>query len=384
MAGTGTGEAGAGPQHPDIWLAMPLPVLLSGPDGAIAAANPAAEQFFNASARRLRGQALARAIRSDPPIDEAFRRVRREGAELSIRDLTLPAGPHGHARPCNLSIAPWDGGGPGAAIVVIEPQHMVRGRRGPGIDAASGKSVIGLAEMLAHEIKNPLAGITGAAQLLAMELDENQRELTDLIVAESRRIVALLEEVERFGDRSPPRLSPHNIHDVLDRARRLAMVGFAAHMRIREEYDPSLPPALVDADKLLQAVLNLLKNAAEAAPDGGEIRLRTSYDLGARISRAQTGRVPLPLLIEIIDDGPGLPPEIAEDVFAPFVSGRESGTGLGLALVSKIVSEQGGWIDVKSRPGRTAFRIALPLAPREMAEGGAEAAASAAEGQEES
>ncbi len=366
----------AGP--PDIWSALPMPVLLVGPDGTISRANPAAEQFFNASARRLQGEALTRALRSDPPLDEALARVGAEGADLRIRDLPLGAGPHAPQRSCNLHLAPWEGAGPGGAIVVIEPQRLSRRRAAPGNGLASGRSVIGLAEMLAHEIKNPLAGITGAAQLLAMELGPEQRELTDLIVAESRRIVALLEEVERFGDRSPPQLRAHNIHDVLDRARRLAMVGFAAHMQIIEEYDPSLPLALVDADKLLQAVLNLLKNAAEAAPDGGVIRIRTSYDLGARISRGQAGRVPLPLLIEIVDDGPGLPPEIADEVFAPFVSGRESGTGLGLALVNKIISEQGGWIDVHSVPGRTAFRMALPLAPRESRQEAPETAGASA------
>jgi two-component system nitrogen regulation sensor histidine kinase GlnL len=222
-----------------------------------------------------------------------------------------------------------------------------------------------MAEMLAHEIKNPLAGIAGAAQLLSMSLGAEDRELTDLIVAETRRVVKLLEQVEQFGNLRPPDPKPVNIHDVLDRARRSALVGFGARMRIVEDYDPSLPPALVDADQLLQVVLNLLKNAAEAAGQmGGTIRLHTFYDLSLRLRGPDGHGHPLPLQIEVIDDGPGLPPAIAADVFEPFVSGRENGTGLGLALVWRMLSEQGGWITVDSVPGRTVFRVSLPVAPK--------------------
>jgi len=220
-----------------------------------------------------------------------------------------------------------------------------------------------MAEMLAHEIKNPLAGITGAAQLLAMGLPKSDLEMTDLIVSEARRIVALLDQVEQFGNLSPPNRCSVNIHDVVDRARISAQVGFAAHMTIIEEYDPSLPPTWADADQLMQVVLNLLKNAAEAAPaTGGEIRIRTSFDNSLRLRRSNGSGPQLPILIEVIDDGPGLPDDIAGEVFDPFVSGHENGTGLGLALVSKIISEHEGWISVDSKPGRTAFRISLPKA----------------------
>ena len=222
-----------------------------------------------------------------------------------------------------------------------------------------------MAEMLAHEIKNPLAGITGAAQLLAMNLAPSEQELTDLIVAESRRIVALLDQVEQFGNLAPPVRRAVNIHDLLDRARKSATVGFAAHMKIVEDFDPSLPPTYVDADQMLQVLLNLLKNAAEAASKTGTIRLRTFYDMSLRLRRKDGSGNALPLQVEIIDDGPGLPTEIAGNIFEPFVSGRENGTGLGLALVSKIISDHGGWIAVESAPGRTVFRISLPVAPKE-------------------
>jgi len=218
---------------------------------------------------------------------------------------------------------------------------------------------------VAHEIKNPLAGITGAAQLLSMNLAQDDLELTDLIVAESRRIVKLLEQVEQFGNLSPPDLKPVNIHDVLDRARRSALLGFGAQMTIVEDYDPSLPLAYGDADQLLQVVLNLLKNASEAAGNaGGTIHLHSYFEHSFRLRRADGSGQSLPLQVEIIDDGPGLPDGIAADIFDPFVSGKENGTGLGLALVSKIISDHDGWISVTSVPGKTVFRLSLPRAPK--------------------
>ncbi len=213
-------------------------------------------------------------------------------------------------------------------------------------------------------------GISGAAQLLAMNLPPEDRELTDLIVEETRRIVKLLEQVEQFGNLRPPDRRAVNIHDALDRARKSALVGFAAHMTIVEDYDPSLPATFADPDQLMQVFLNLIKNAAEAAgPQGGTIRLHTFYDLSLRLRRKDGTGAALPLQVEIIDDGPGIPPEIAADIFEPFVSGRENGTGLGLALVSKIISDHDGWISVDSVPGRTVFRVSLPMAPRERTEG---------------
>ncbi|KKN12059.1 hypothetical protein LCGC14_1020290 [marine sediment metagenome] len=217
-----------------------------------------------------------------------------------------------------------------------------------------------------------MAGITGAAQLLSMNLNAEDLELTDLIVAESRRIVKLLEQVEQFGNLMPPERQALNLHDVLDRARRSALLGFGARMKIIEDYDPSLPPALGDKDQLLQVVLNLLKNAAEAAGDqGGTIQLHSYYEHSFRMRRSDGTGQSLPLQIEIIDDGPGLPDAIRADVFDPFVSGRENGTGLGLALVSKIISDHGGWISVNSTPGRTVFRMSLPRADKTNAENSA-------------
>ena len=196
-------------------------------------------------------------------------------------------------------------------------------------------------------------------------MEPKDQELTDLIVAETRRIVKLLEQVEQFGNLRPPQRKPVNLHDILDRVRKSAAVGFAAHMRIDEVYDPSLPPTYADPDQLVQVFMNLVKNAAQAQPLGGVIKVKTFYEQSLRVRRPDGTRVAVPLNVEIIDDGPGLPDDLAGDIFEPFVSGRENGTGLGLALVSKIISEHDGWIVVKSAPGKTVFRISLPVAPKE-------------------
>jgi two-component system nitrogen regulation sensor histidine kinase GlnL len=350
-----------------VWSSLPVPAILIDDQARIAEANPAAEGFMNASAKTLRGSPIWDKLAVDAPIEESFGRACAQGTPLFVNDVDVGTGNRAPLV-CNLQIAPL-GGRPGWMVVLIAPRELAgRMTKSHSVKSAA-KSAIGMAEMLAHEIKNPLAGITGAAQLLSMSLPKQDLEFTDLIVAETRRIVKLLEQVEQFGNLSPPELSPVNIHDVLDRARRSAVLGFGAHMRIIEEYDPSLPLAVGDPDQLLQVILNLLKNASEAAdPAGGTIVIRTFYEHSFRLRRADGAGNPLPLQIEIRDDGPGLPPELEGDIFDPFVSGRENGTGLGLALVSKIVSDHDGWISVDSIPGRTVFRISLPRARADQKE----------------
>lgn len=340
-----------------IWAALPVPGLVLDGQDRILRLNPAAEGFLMQSARALAGRVLWQVMPLPADLQGAFARARRLDAPLFINDVRIGGHEGGE---CNLQLAPLE---KGEMILLVSPRDLAGWVQGSSAKSAA-KSAIGMSEMLAHEIKNPLAGITGAAQLLSMNLNGEDRELTDLIVAESRRIVALLEQVEQFGNVMRPALAAVNIHDVLDRARRSALVGFARHMRIVRDYDPSLPLARADADQLLQVVLNLLKNAAEAA-EGGTIRLHTFYDQALRRRGEDGVGHALPLQIEVIDDGPGLPPEIAGEVFDPFVSGRENGTGLGLALAAKIISENEGWISVRSEPGHTVFRISLPRAMKE-------------------
>jgi two-component system nitrogen regulation sensor histidine kinase GlnL len=352
-----------------LWASLPVPALVVDAADRIVRINPAAEGFLLASQRAVAGDPVWDRLAVDAPLEDALARARTSGAPLFVNDVDIGTG----ARPpmlCNLHVAPM-AGATGQMLILLSPRELAgRMAQKSGVKAAA-RSAIGMAEMLAHEIKNPLAGITGAAQLLSMNASAGDRELTDLIVAESRRIVGLLDRVEQFGNVTRPVLRRVNLHDVLDRARRSATVGFAAGLRIVEAYDPSLPHALGDADQLLQVMLNLLKNAAEAAPaGGGSIRLHSYYDGALRVRGDDGPGHALPLQIEIIDDGPGLPPDIAEEVFEPFVSGRENGTGLGLALAAKIVSEHGGWISVNSVPGRTVFRISLPRADAQDEEGG--------------
>jgi two-component system, NtrC family, nitrogen regulation sensor histidine kinase GlnL len=345
-----------------IWASLPLPCLLLDADGLILEVNPAAETFLNASARSLQRQPAFDRLAIDAPMEEALVRVRANQSPLNINDVDVTSGERPPVQ-CTLHLAPMQDN-PEVLLLILSPREIAdRLGRSMGVKSAA-RSAIGMAEMLAHEIKNPLAGISGAAQLLSMGLTSEDQELTDLIVEETRRIVKLLEQVEQFGNIRPPDRRPLNIHDALDRARKSALVGFAAHMTIVEDYDPSLPPTLADNDQLMQVFLNLIKNAAEACKTGGTIRLHTFYDLSLRLRRKDGAPAALPLQIEVIDDGPGIAPDIASEIFEPFVSGRENGTGLGLALVSKIISDHEGWISVDSTPGRTVFRVSLPMAPK--------------------
>lgn len=357
-----------------IWAALPVPALLVGPaEGSagpecIRDCNPAAEQFLSASSRTLIGTPLFERLAIDAPMEDALLRCRANASAVFINDADVATGARAPVI-CNLQLSPLPDH-PGLVLMLISPREFAGRLEQAGAAKAAVRSASGMAAMLAHEIKNPLAGITGAAQLLSMNLSHDDRALTDLIVEETRRIIGLLRQFEEFGDQRPPNCTPVNIHDVLERARRSARLGFAAHMTIGERYDPSLPPVWADADQLLQVFLNLLRNAAEAQPDGGQITIRTHFDPSLRVRGRSGHGHALPLHVDIIDDGPGLPPEIAADVFDPFVSGRENGTGLGLALVSKIVADHAGWIGVDSAPGHTVFRVSLPLAPRGVAGAG--------------
>lgn len=344
-----------------IWTSLPVPALMLDANDRISRINPAAEGFLMTSAKSLIGIPVWDKLAVDAPLEDALHRARAHDAPLFVNDVDVGTGDRKPMQ-CNLQIAPLVGE-PGKMLLLVSPREIAgRVTQSHSVKSAA-RSAIGMAEMLAHEIKNPLAGITGAAQLLSMGLKADDLELTDLIVSESRRIVSLLDQVEQFGNISAPNLQPVNVHDVLDRARRSAIVGYAAKMTMAEVYDPSLPLALADPDQLLQVILNLLKNAAEAAGDaGGKITLHTYYEQSLRVRREDGGGRSLPLQIEIEDDGPGLPSEIAEEVFEPFVSGRENGTGLGLALAAKIISDHGGWLSVSSVPGKTVFRISLPRA----------------------
>ena len=359
--------------------ALPLPGLILDGTDRLAGLNDAAELWLNLSRRsalghRLEDEAIQGRLRITPGIGPLAARVRDGAGPVGQPRMRFELGDRagGHQpRFGDVHLGPAPEGLPGGVILLIAPTDAAEGMEPGHASRKAARQAIGMAEMLAHEIKNPLSGIRGAAQLLSMNVAEEDREFTELIVAESRRIVALLDQVERFGDTTAPDLGPVNLHDILERARRSAELGFARNVEVVTEYDPSLPDALGDDGQLMQVALNLLKNATEALQrgiaEGGTgrtIRIRSFYDGALRLAPTPDhprSRV-LPLQIEIEDDGPGIPDSVAGQIFEPFVSGRENGTGLGLALVSKIVADHGGWLRVDSRPGRTVFRISLPKA----------------------
>lgn len=350
------------PEAAAILAAMPMPVVVLDAENRFVSANTAAEQFFQASAASLAQLRLSDLLPADGRIFALIAQVRHSDARISDHDLSLES-PRLARRGVTVHAAPLPEL-PGAVVLALEDgstaQMLDRQLNFRG--AARGASA--MAEMLAHEVKNPLSGIRGAAQLLEQNASEADRELCQLIQDEADRIRGLVDRLDMFSDR-PTELAPVNIHRVLDHVRRIAVTGFAAHLRIVEEYDPSLPPVWGNRDLLVQILLNLVKNAAEAVdPVQGEIVLSTAYHHGVRIAvPGSTDRVHLPLQVSVRDNGPGIAEEIRGTLFEPFVSTKRGGQGLGLALAAKLVADQGGLIECDSRPSRTVFRLSMPAPP---------------------
>lgn len=347
--------------HSDaIWSAVPYPALTISSDGEVLSCNGAAENAFSMSYRQMEGTPLSKFVGEDSPIMESIGQTRGGAASVVQYNVELSWGDR-PARPFTLHAAQVQDGS-GNILLLFHPLGMAEQMDRSLSHRSAARSVTGMAAMLAHEIRNPLAGISGAAQLLSMNLDEEDQELTDLIRGETDRIGKLVERVEAFGDIRPASRNPVNIHDVIDRAKRSAEAGYARHIRFIESYDPSLPPTLGDPDQLIQVFQNLFKNAAEACPAvGGVIRIRTGYQPGVKLSLPGRKAESLPLLVSIVDNGGGIPEALIRDIFEPFVSSKANGSGLGLSLVSKVLSDHGGVVEVDSLPGRTEFRIRLPL-----------------------
>jgi two-component system, NtrC family, nitrogen regulation sensor histidine kinase GlnL len=338
--------------------------------GLIHYANLSAEQFFGVGRTRLVGHPLDEFVPEDTPLFSLLEQVLTTGGAVAENGVTL-ASPRIGNRFCALRLSPVVDSDGLVAISLVE-QTIARNIDRQMSHRSAARSVSALAAMLAHEVKNPLSGIRGAAQLLEPGLKDEDRALTQLICAETDRIRNLVDRMEVFGDERPLGTEPVNIHSVLDHVKRLAETGFADGTKIAVEYDPSLPPVPGNRDKLIQAFLNLVKNAAEAIQetrDAGRIVLRTGFRPGMRLAVPGTNaRVSLPLMIEIEDTGPGIKEELKPHLFDPFVTTKRKGTGLGLALVAKIIGDHGGVIECESAPKRTVFRVLLPLQDKQRPE----------------
>jgi two-component system nitrogen regulation sensor histidine kinase GlnL len=351
------------PDSGAILGALPVPVILIDPENRFRQVNHAAEQFLGISAAGLAQLRLNDLIPGDNPLFLLIEQVRHTEATIADHDLTLES-PRLHKRGITVQGSPLPEE-PGSVLLVMQDASAARALDRQLAFRGAARSVSGMAAILAHEVKNPLSGIRGAAQLLEDSVGPNDRELAVLIRDEADRIRALVDRMEAFSEKPIARTAV-NIHRVLEHVRKLAQSGFAAHVRFQESYDPSLPPVWGNRDQLIQVILNLVKNAAEAVTQPGvlhpEIVLSTGFHHGMRIAvPGSTTRLDLPLYVAVRDNGPGIPEDIRPHLFEPFVTSKATGSGLGLSLVAKIVGDHGGLIEVDSRPGRTEFRLHLPV-----------------------
>jgi two-component system, NtrC family, nitrogen regulation sensor histidine kinase GlnL len=345
----------------DVW---PEPALVVDSSGRLSSVNEAAEQLLGRWLTTLSRTPIRSALPPDSPLLGLLDRCAVTGAAVRGRDVEVAF----FGQPSftvDAAAAPLP---QGAALITLHMRSPASGvERTAG--AAGLQSFMGLGQMLAHEVKNPLAGIRGAAQLLKLGASAEDMPLAQLIVDETDRIRRLVDRMEAFADDEPPKRTEVNIHQVLDRVRALAANGVADGLALKEQYDPSLPPAWGEEDQLIQVFLNLTKNAAEAAHargDGrGEIVIATAYRHGVKI-RGADGRLDqgAPLEVRVVDNGPGVPARLRDHLFEPFVTTKAHGAGLGLPLVAKIVAAHGGMIDFDSQAGRTVFRVLLPAAPK--------------------
>jgi two-component system, NtrC family, nitrogen regulation sensor histidine kinase GlnL len=348
-----------------ILNALPLAVMVIAPDGMIKDANVAAEDFFDMSVAFLRRHALRDLAPFGSPLLALIEQVRQRGGAVNEYkvDLGTPRTPS--ERLVDLHVAPVPER-PGEVVVMLQQRTMADKMNRQLTHRGAARSVTALAAMLAHEIKNPLSGIRGAAQLLEQQASDDDRLLTRLICEEADRIVKLVDRMEVFGDQRRVERERVNIHMVLDHVKRLAQSGFARHIRFIEDYDPSLPPVFANRDQLIQVFLNLVKNAAESIGEtatDGEISLCTAFRPGIRLSLPGSSRskVVLPLEFCVRDNGPGVSEDLMPNLFDPFVTTKPSGTGLGLALAAKIIGDHGGIIECESQPRRTIFRVLMPM-----------------------
>ncbi len=341
--------------------ALPFAVLAIERDSSIAYMNGAAEQFFEQGATGLRGRRLNQLLPTDSPLFSLIAQSIAGQTSVAEYDVSISF-PRGRPRNVAITAAPMMDGS-SLTVVSLHEQSIARRINNQVAHRNAARSVTGLAELLAHEVKNPLSGIRGAAQLLEGAVVEPEDiNLTRLICEETDRICDLVDRMGLFSDGELNR-SAVNIHLVLDRVRRVAQAGFGRHVEFVENYDPSLPAVYGNADQLIQVFLNVVKNACEAVPrTNGKITITTSFQHGIRLALpGGTSRVQLPLIVSVQDNGKGIPEDVAANLFDPFVTSKVEGSGLGLALVAKVMGDHGGIVEFETSEEGTEFRLRLPM-----------------------
>jgi two-component system nitrogen regulation sensor histidine kinase GlnL len=320
--------------------------------------NPAAENLLSISEARARHQSLLQIIGDDDDLQDILNRVLATGATYANEMRLAPTEVHAEERlvDCRVSMLQQ----PGQSEVLLVEMHDVTRRNRISrenallIQHGAGRQMI---RQLAHEIKNPLGGLRGAAQLLERQLDSDElREYTDVIISEADRLAGLVDTL--LGPGGPPNKRPVNIHELLEYVIRLVQPELGSNINVSRDYDPGLPDIELDRDQMVQAFLNLVRNAATALEGHGNITLRSRAVMNFTIG---DHRHPVIANIEVEDDGPGISPELQDSIFYPLVTSRAEGTGIGLPAAQELISRHGGLIEFESRPGRTVFQVRIPL-----------------------
>jgi len=322
----------------------------------IVALNPAAENILCISQKRARGQSLLQLVDDEPEMRDILTRVESTGDHYANEMRLAPTEAHNEERivDCRVSPITTDDARLLVEITDVTRRSQISRENALLIQHGAGRQMI---RQLAHEIKNPLGGIRGAAQLLERQLpDAELREYTDVVISETDRLAALVDTL--LGPGGPPNKQPVNVHELLEYVVRIIAAEDQRNVTIRREYDPGLPTIALDRDQMVQAFLNLVRNAAAALDGQGTLTLRsravTNFTIGDTRHRVIAS-------IEIEDDGPGIPVEMQDSVFYPLVTSRPEGTGLGLPAAQELLSRHNGLIEFESRPGRTVFFVRIPL-----------------------